>query len=280
MAEPTAKLILGAGAVLAAPLFAGAALAGAVGSAAPRPAVPAAPSSVPAGGISIIPQIVQHPARVGRSASVTVSNTTRHSVRVTVRPRPWLQAADGTVVPNPHRRLSRLIRTRPSTFTLAAGARRAVRLTLRRHPPGGSLYGALDVSGVPRGVRLPNGIAPRYRLIGSLRLDPAEPRLRVRAGALKVTGRRGHHAIAMPLRNLGNTVQPITGRVVMTGPRGKRRPNTLHAVRVVPRRSIRLTLGTYRGLLRGRPAGRHRLEITLRQGGRTVLHTTRTVRLS
>jgi hypothetical protein len=102
--------------------------------------------------------------------------------------------------------------------------------------------------------------------------------MRVRAGALKVTGRHGRHAIVMPLRNLGNTVQPITGRVVMTGPRGKR-PNRLHSVRVVPRRSIRLTLGTYRGLLRGQPAGRYRLEITLRQGGRTVLHRTRTVRL-
>jgi hypothetical protein len=279
MAEPTAKLILGAGAVLAAPLFAGAALAGAVGSAAPRPSVPAAPSPAPTGGISITPQFVQRGARVGRAASVTVSNTTRHTVRVTVRPRPWLQAADGTVVPNPHRRLGRLIRTRPSTFTLKAGERRAIRLTLRRHPPGGSLYGALDVSGVPRGVRLANGIAPRYRLIGSLRLDPAKPRMRVRAGAVKVTGRRGRHAIVMPLRNLGNTVQPISGRVVMTGPRGKR-PNRLRSVRVVPRRSIRLTLGTYRGLLRGQPAGRYRLEITLRQGGRTVLHRTRTVRLT
>jgi hypothetical protein len=273
--DPTAKLILGAGVVLAAPLFAGAALAGAVGSSAPRPAG----TTAPAGGISITPQIVQRRAQVGRAATVTVSNTTRGSVRVTLRPRPWLQAADGTVVPDPHRRLNRLVRVRPSTFTLRAGTRRAVRLTLRRHPSGGSLYGALDVSGVPHGVRLPNGITPRYRLIGSLRFDPARPRMRVRAGAARVTGRSGRHAIVVPLRNTGNTVEPITGRVVLSGPGGSR-PNTLPSVRVVPRRSIRLTLGTYRGLLRGQEPGRYRLEVTLRQAGRTVLHTTRPVRLT
>ena len=81
-------------------------------------------------------------------------------MRVTLRPRPWLQALDGTVSPDPHRTLARLVRASPSTFTMAAGSRRTVRLTLRRHPSGGSLYGGLDLSGVPRGARLPNGITP------------------------------------------------------------------------------------------------------------------------
>ena len=43
---------------------------------------------------------------------------------------------------------------------------------------------------------------------------------------------------------------------------------------------VRMTLGTYRGLLRDLPAGRYRLSITLSQAGRTVLHATRTVRLT
>jgi hypothetical protein len=167
--DPTAKLILGAGAVLAAPLFAGATLAGAVGSAAPAPAAVAALG--PTGGLSLTPSTVQRKAKVGAASVVTVANTTEHTVRVTLRPRPWRQAADGTVSPDPHRTLSRLVRTSPSAFTMAPNSRRTVRLTLRRHPPGGSLYGALDLSGVPLGARLPNGIVPRYRLIGSLRLD-------------------------------------------------------------------------------------------------------------
>ena len=271
------KLILGTGAVLAAPLFAGATLAGAVGSAVPAPA--ASMSYAEAGGLSMTPSVVERRATVGGVAVVTVANTTEHTARVTLRPRPWLQAADGTVSPDPHRTLARLVQATPSTFTMAAGSRRAIRLTLRRHPSGGSLYGALDLSGIPRGVRLPNGITPRYRLIGSLRLNPAKTRTRVRVGALRVTGRSDRHAIVMPLRNLGNTVEPILGRVVLTGPRGER-PNVLKPVRVVPRRLVRMTLGTYRGLLRDQPAGRYRLSITLSQAGRTVLRATRSVRLT
>jgi len=275
--EPAVKLILGFGAVLAAPLFAGALLAGAVSSAAPAPE-PARPAAQ-AGGLSLTPQTVQRRAEVGAPATVTVANTTRHEVRVTLRPRPWVQARDGTVAPNAHRDLNRLVRASPSTFVMAVGSRRTVRLTLRRHPSGGSLYGALDLIGVPRDLRLPNGITPRYRLIGSLRLNPARPRMRGRAGTITVTGRHGRHAIVLPLRNAGNTVEPIMGRVTLAGPRGMR-PNRLPEVRVVPRRQIHLTLGTYRGLLRGQPAGRYRISVTLTQAGRTVLRTTRTLRLT
>jgi hypothetical protein len=275
--EPTVKLILGTGAVLAAPLFAGATLAGAIGSAAPAPAAVAA--SAETGGLSLTPAIVERVARAGTAASVTVANTTDHTVRVTLRPRPWLQARDGTVSPDPHRTLKRLVGMSPASFTMSAGSRRTVRLTLRRHAPGGSLYGALDVSGVPRGTRLPNGITPRYRLIGSLRLNPRKPQARVRADALRVSGRGGRQTLVLPLRNLGNTVAPISGRVVLRGPRGER-PNVLEPVRVVPRRLIHITLGTYRGLLRGQRPGRYRLSITLSQSGRTVLRTTRTVRLT
>jgi hypothetical protein len=271
--EPTVKLILGTGAVLAAPLFAGATLAGAVGSAAPAPAVFAQ-----GGGLSLTPTVGERRVDESRSSSATVANTTGHVVRVTIRPRPWLQAADGTVSPDPNRTLARLVRISPSNLTMPAHSRRTVRLTLRHHAPGGSLYGALDVSGVPRRVRLANGITPHYRLIGSLRLNPRKPRTRVAAGAPRVTGRSGRHAILLPVRNLGNTVEPISGRVVLSGPRGGR-ANVLKPTRVVPRRLVQMTLGTYRGLLRGRQPGRYRLSITLSQSGRTVLRTTRSVRL-
>ena len=43
---------------------------------------------------------------------------------------------------------------------------------------------------------------------------------------------------------------------------------------------VNLTLGTYRGLLRGQRAGRYKLTVTLTQGGRRVLHSTRSVRLT
>ena len=191
-----------------------------------------------------------------------VTNTTSHPVRVTLRARPWVQALDGTVAPDPHRTLTRLVRPSPSTFTVAANSRRTVTLTLRRHPSSGSLYGALDLTGVPQGARLPNGITPHYRLIGSLRLDPLQRRIGVRPGTIEVTGRPGRNAIVLPLRNLGNTVEPITGSVVLIGA-GATRTTILHAVRIVPRRLVNVTLGTYRGLLRGQRAGRYKVAVTL-----------------
>ena len=116
-------------------------------------------------------------------------------------------------------------------------------------------------------------------MIGSLRLDPERPDLRVRAGSVKVTGPSGRHALVLALRNSGNTAEPITGQVTLAGAFG-RRQSTLHPVRIVPRRLAHLTLGTYRGLLRGWPAGRYTLAVTLSQGGRVVLRTTRVVRLT
>jgi hypothetical protein len=119
-----------------------------------------------------------------------------------------------------------------------------------------------------------NGIVPRYRLVGSLRFNPVKPVVRVRTGHLTVTGRSGRHAVVLPVRNRGNTVEPVVGRVTLRGPGGAR-PNVLKPIRIVPRRTVNMTLGTYRGLLRGQPRGRYVISVTLTQRGRTVLRTTR-----
>jgi hypothetical protein len=258
--------------VLAVPLFAGATLAGAIGSAAPAPTAPAA-ATTRAEGLSLTPSIVQ--LRPDRAATVTITNTAGHAMHVTIRIRPWLQAPDGTVAPDPHRTLTRLVHASPARVTLAAGSRRTIRLSMRRRPPGGSLFGALDVSGARREVLAFSRIAPRYRLIGSLRLNPSRVRTRLLARAPSVTKGAGLWEIVLPVRNLGNTVEPISGRVVITGPNGTHR-NVLAPVRVAPRRQVAISLGTFPEL----PDGRYRLAITLRQAGRTVLHTTRHLRIT
>ena len=227
-----------------------------------------------AGGLSLTPQRVERIARVGATGAVTVANSTSRTVRVSVRVRPWRQARGGAVTPDARRTLSRQVAVRPSAFRLAAGARRTVSLRLRRHPSGGSLYGGIDVVGVPVGAKPLNGIVPRFRLVGSLRLSPVKPVMRVRSGRLKVTGRSGRHALVLPVRNRGNTIEPVVGAVTLTGPSGTR-PNVLKPVRIVPRRTVNMTLGTYRGLLRGQQGGRYAISVTLTQSGRTVLRTTR-----
>jgi hypothetical protein len=270
------KLTGGAILVLAAPFACGVLLAHGAMAVAEGGGAPARASG--AGGLSLTPQIVEHRARVGAVGTAVIVNTTAKPVRITVRARSWTQSRGGMVSPDVHRSLGRQVAVTPSSFTLAAGARRQIALRLKRHPAGGSLYGALDVMGVPRGAVPVNGIIPRYRLIGSLRLDPAKPRMSVRAGRLKVTGRRGRHALVLPLRNRGNTVEPIAGAVILSGAHGIR-PNRLRPLRIVPRRTVDLTLGTYRGLLRGQPRGRYSIAVRLVQAGRVVVHTTRRVTL-
>ena len=265
------KYAIGAVAVFAAPCLCGVVLArGVIAVADEQPSGRASA----AGGVSLTPQRVERIARVGATGTVSVANNTGRPIRVTVKARPWRQAHGGAVAPDTRRTLSRQVAVAPSAFRLAPGATRTVSLGLRRHPSGGSLYGGIDVLGVPVGAKPLNGIVPRYRLVGSLRLNPVKPVLRVRSGRLTVTGRSGRHALVLPVRNRGNTVEPVVGRVTLAGPRGTR-PNVLKPIRIVPRRTVNLTLGTYRGLLRRQPRGRYAIGVTLTQGGRTVLRTTR-----
>jgi hypothetical protein len=265
------KYAVGAVAVLAAPCLCGLVLAnGVIAFADDQHAAHANAAR----GLSLTPQRVERTARVGVTGSVTLVNSTGRPLRITARVRPWKQARGGTVTPDTRRTLSRQVALSPSAFKLAAGAGRTVSIRLKRHPGGGSLYGGIDVVGVPVGAKPLNGIVPRYRLVGSLRLNPVKPVLRVRPGHLKVTGRSGRHALLLPVRNRGNTLEPVGGRVTLLGPSGTRL-NTLKPIRIVPRRAVNLTLGTNRGLLRGQPRGRYAAAVTLTQGGRTVLRTTR-----
>jgi hypothetical protein len=265
------KYAIGAVAVFAAPCLCGIVLANGVIAVADDQHGAHASA---AGGLSLTPQRVERTARVGVTGSVTLVNSTRRPLRITAKVRPWKQARGGTVTPDTRRTLSRQVALTPSAFELAAGARRTVSIRLKRHPAGGSLYGGIDIVGVPVGAKPLNGIVPRYRLVGSLRLNPVKPVVRVRPGRLKITGRSGRHALVLPVRNRGNTVEPVVGSVTLLGPGGTR-PNTLKPIRIVPRRTVNLTLGTYRGLLRGQPRGRYAVAVTLTQRGRTVLRTTR-----
>jgi hypothetical protein len=116
--EPAVKLILGVGAVLAAPLFAGATMAGAVRSAEPATAVSSG------GG----PPLVHVRGNPDGTAAVTVVNTAGHAVRVTLRICP----AEGTVAPGAHPTLAE---PDPSRFVLPAHSHRTLDLTARAAMP-------------------------------------------------------------------------------------------------------------------------------------------------
>jgi hypothetical protein len=198
-----------------------------------------------AGGVSLTPQTVEHSARKGNLGSVTIKNTTTDTLKVTVRVRPWVQnRTTGQVNPNYNVSLSRYVQARSSRFNLAAGASKSVSMMQKRRPPGGSLYAAIEVLGKPRHAKARNGIIPNYRVVGRLRANPTKKRVSLRAG----------RQVVIPIRNTGNTLDPIGGSVTFTGPTGK--TNALKAITPIPGQVVNLIGGHISTFKKGRYTAR------------------------
>jgi hypothetical protein len=130
----------------------------------------------------------------------------------------------------------------------------------RRTPPGGSLYAAIDVLAKPRNAKARNGIIPQYRVVGRLRANPATKRVSLRAGSIGFIGRGAARQVVMPIRNTGNTLDPIGGTVSFSGPTGKTNP--LKAITPIPGQVVNLIGGHISGFKKGR----YTATWTLRQG--------------
>jgi hypothetical protein len=221
------------------------------------------------GGVSVSPSILEATARQGASGTVTVTNRSGRSLRVTARPRPWRQARSGRVTANRGRSLGG-VRARPSRFTLAPGGVRRVRVTMTRVPSRVSVFGALEVVGRPT-VSGP-GINVTYRLISSLRFNPvgAARRLSLRAGSAVVSG----GALGLLVRNRGNTVDPVSGSYRISGA-GSGRSGGIAAVRVLPGSLVSVRLGSLSGLR----SGSYRVSVTLTQAGRARATASRRFRI-
>ena len=151
-----------------------------------------------AGGLSVTPAVLEHRATLGNVGSLTLNNTTKESLKVTVRVRPWLQQLNGNVFTDPRSTFSRYVRATRQSFTIAAGAKVPVNFRMRRRTSSGSLYGNVDILGKPVKTKGRKGIIPQYRLISSLRLHPARQSLRLRTGAGADPRRRIRAAGAEP----------------------------------------------------------------------------------
>lgn len=214
------------------------------------------------GGVQITPARVEHTARRGNVGSLTVKNTTRNTLRVTVTVRPWLQSrSTGTVAANLRASLSPYVRASPQVFDLRPGSR-SVRLNMRRSTRSGSLYGAVQVFAKLKRPRRTNGINPQYNVIGALRLHPARKRPNLRVGAIDVVGRGNNRSLILAVRNIGNTLDPVGGSVSIAGPTGRRA--TIPQANVVPGQVVYLKGGSVRGM---RP-GSYTATWSITQGGR------------
>jgi len=190
------------------------------------------------GGLSMSPTITQHNASPGQLTQVVVANRSAGALAVTVKARPWVQAATGKVSPNRRATLPGVSVNQP-TFTLAPGAERVVTANLNSAPSAGYLYGALEVVGVPTDAAVRKGVVLGYRLVGSLRVLPSAPRLGVSIGKVKVSKRTATVAI----KNTGNTLDAVSGALSVKSASGTKR-STLGAVKILPGKSIGVPAGS------------------------------------
>ena len=131
-----------------------------------------------------------------------------------------------------------------------------------RRTGSGSLYGNVDVLGKPTNTKGRKGIIPQYRLISSLRLHPSRKTL---SGCAPARPRSAAASVLLPVRNLGNTIDPIA-RQLQAQPARRARNGTFKGVAALPGKLVALGLGATRGLKKGR----YTVNATVTQGGRRV----------
>jgi hypothetical protein len=214
------------------------------------------------GGVSITPALVETTAKKGTVGTVTVKNTTKDAMRVTINVRPWIQnRANGSVVLNTRASLSPYVRASPASFTLKPGQRK-IRFRMVRLTASGSLYAGFQVFAKQVKRKARNGIIPQYDLRGKMRLNPTRKRPNLKLGSTRVLGRGNGRSLILEVRNLGNTLDPVGGSVRITGPSA--RNANVPSIAVVPGQVVQLKGGS----LSGMKGGNYTASWTINQGGR------------
>jgi len=215
------------------------------------------------GGLSVMPALIEHSAQPGELATLTVANRSAAPLDVTVTPRPWVQAVTGKVSPNRRSTLPG-VTVSQSKFTLQPGAETKVTATLSSAPSAGYLYGAMEVIGLPTDAATRKGVVLGYRLVGSLRVLPAAKKYSVTAGNVKASG----GTAVIPVKNAGNTVDPVSGSVKVKGAQGTKNL-TVAAVKILPGKTVNLPAGTKLA------KGSYTATVALKQHGKKALSLTK-----
>jgi hypothetical protein len=211
------------------------------------------------GGLSLSPALLVAAPQPGALGTITIANRSPTALAVTVTPRPWNESAAGKFAPDRRATLAQ-VRVSAESFTLAPGAEQKVAVTLTGAPAGGSLYGALDVTGLPAGAASRQGAVLGYRLVGTLRLPPAQKRFGLVAGTVKRAGK----AAVLPVTSTGNTIDPISGQVSVKGVRGTLN-DSVSDLRILPGKQVNVMLA------RSLRKGSYSATVTLKQGGAKLL---------
>jgi len=215
------------------------------------------------GGLSVMPAVIEHNAQPGALASMTVANRSKAALDVTVTARPWVQSVTGKVSPNRRGTLPG-VSVSQTKFTLQPGAETVVNATLNSAPSAGYLYGAMEVVGVPADAAKRKGVVLGYRLIGAVRINPAAAKYSITAGTVKSS----KSTAVIPVKNAGNTIDPVSGSVKVKGAQGTKNL-TVAAVKILPGKTVNLPAGTKLA------KGSYTATVALTQRGKKVLSVTK-----
>lgn len=204
-------------------------------------------------GLSAEGLLIDRAAAAGAKNTVKLRNGSDEALTVTVAARPWTQSSSGAVSPNRRSTLGG-VTVSASEFTLAKGEERSVDVTLTSGAP---LYGAVEVIGLPADIAKRKGVVAGYRLVGSLRYQPAAKTYKLTVSAPKVA----KDMIVLPIRNTGNTNDAVSGSVQLKGPTGTRR-GSVKATRVLPGKRINVALLSSKSLA----SGTYTATISVKQG--------------
>jgi hypothetical protein len=224
-------------------------------------------------GVSVTPPSLSVPARAGTIGTIDVRNTTGGSVKVTVTVHPWVQSLTGAASPN-QASTEAAVKVSAPTFELANNVAAPITLSLSKVPASGSLYANIDVVAFPatqpkiRGSHITYG----YRIIGSLRVNPARPRYAVRVGGVVVSGNHARGTVLLPVTNTGNVLITAGGSDSVRGGRGGA-TGQVSGLEVLPGATVDVPVLTLDGTL---PSGVYQLSAALTGSG----HSLGTVRKS
>jgi hypothetical protein len=199
---------------------------------------------------------VDRTAQAGAVNVFEIENNSKTALTVTVKARPWTQSSSGLVSPNRRRELSS-VDLSDTAFTLAKGEAKSLTVTLRN---AASVYGALEIIVLPAGAATSKGVVGGYRIVSSLRYNPTARKYSLKAGAAKMKGSGSARALTLTIRNAGNTADPVTGRVRLSGPLGTRN-GSIKSTRILPRKRVALALAPARAL----QSGTYKATVTLTQ---------------
>lgn len=210
------------------------------------------------GGLAVSPLSVERGASVGAKDTVTVANHSKEALTISVKARPWTQSASGAVSPNRRSELGGVKLSEEGDFTLAPGQERAIDVTLGATASGGSLYGALEVVGLPSDLAKRKGVVTGYRLVGALRYHASAKTYKLTAGSPKVAKDK---TVVLPIRSRGNTNDPVSGTVRLKGALGTSN-GSVKATRILPGKQVSVALSSGKKLR----AGTYTATVSLKQG--------------